>query len=155
MRRTKNSEKAATVRVVAVVLFILYFYILIKNSIFTRLITKNYMRGLSLIPFKSAAFKLDAYTDGLSFFFSTGFKSLIASIMMFIPMGFLLPFILPGERHFLKILGISFFTSIAIELLQYITKSGVSSIDDLILAIAGALLGLLLHKILRFAFYNS
>lgn len=155
MARARNNEKAITVKVLAFVIFLFYIYLLIKNSIFTRLIAKNYMRSISIVPFKSNAFNFEAYRDGLSIMFSTGFKTLIGPIIMFIPLGFLLPFIIKGDRHFFKIFYISFFSSLSLELLQYITKTGISSIDDLLLNVIGATLGYLFYKVLRFAFIYS
>ena len=74
---------------------------------------------------------------------------------MFLPLGFLLPFINPQLKRYINILGITAALSLSIEILQYITKTGISSIDDLLLNIIGASLGFLIYKILRFAFVNS
>lgn len=151
----RSNERATIVRVVAFIILIYYVYVLLKTSIFTRLFSKNLMRGLELTPFKSLAFTADAFKDPAGIFRSTGFKTLSGPVFMFLPLGFLLPFVNPQLKRYINILGITAALSLSIEILQYITKTGISSIDDLLLNIIGASLGFLIYKILRFAFVNS
>ena len=151
----RNSERATIVRVVAFIILIYYGYILLKTSIFTRLFSNNLMRGLQLTPFKSLAFTSKAFKNPGGLFISTGFKTLTGPVFMFLPLGFLLPFVNYQFKRYLNVIGITAAISFAIEVLQYITKTGITSIDDFFLNLIGASLGFLLYKILRYAFVNS
>lgn len=151
----RNNERATVVRVVAFIIFLYYIYVLLKTSIFTRLFSNNLMRGFQLVPFKSAAFSLEAFRNAGSIFLSSGFKTLTGPVFMFLPLGFLLPFIDYRTKKYINIIGIAAALSVAIELLQYITKTGITSVDDFILNIIGASVGFLLYHALRFAFVNS
>lgn len=151
----KRSDKATVVRVVAFIIFLYYIYVLLKTSIFTRLFSNNLMRGFQMIPFKSQAFSVESFKDASSIFLSSGFKTLTGPVFMFLPLGFLLPFIEYRTKKYINILGIAAALSLAIELLQYITKTGITSIDDFILNLIGASIGLVIYHALRFAFVNS
>lgn len=151
----RNSERATVVRVVAFMIFLYYIYVLLKTSIFTRLFSNNVMRGFQLIPFKSAAFSLDAFRNASSIFISSGFKTFTGPVFMFLPLGFLLPFIDNRTKKYINILGLASLISVAIEILQFITKTGITSVDDFILNLIGAILGFLIYHALRFAFVNS
>lgn len=151
----KRSDRATVVRVVAFIIFLYYIYVLLKTSIFTRLFSNNLMRGFQMIPFKSQAFSVESFKDASSIFLSSGFKTLTGPVFMFLPLGFLLPFIEYRTKRYINILGIAAALSLAIELLQYITKTGITSIDDFILNLIGASIGLVIYHALRFAFVNS
>ncbi len=151
----KRSDRATVVRVVAFIIFLYYIYVLLKTSIFTRLFSNNLMRGFQMIPFKSQAFSVESFKNAGSIFLSSGFKTLTGPVFMFLPLGFLLPFIEYRTKRYINILGIAAALSLAIELLQYITKTGITSIDDFILNLIGASIGLVIYHALRFAFVNS
>ena len=151
----KRSDKATVVRVVAFIIFLYYIYVLLKTSIFTRLFSNNLMRGFQMIPFKSQAFSVESFKNAGNIFLSSSFKTLTGPVFMFLPLGFLLPFIEYRTKRYINIIGIAAALSLAIELLQYITKTGITSIDDFILNLIGASIGLVIYHALRFAFVNS
>ncbi len=73
---------------------------------------------------------------------------LIANVMMFIPLGFLLPQV--KEYKFTKVFLISFLATLSIELLQpLIVSYRISDITDVITNTSGAIIGYLIYYISR------
>jgi glycopeptide antibiotics resistance protein len=72
--------------------------------------------------------------------------ALIANIILFVPMGFLVPFVL-RRPSFLKTMGISLGIIVAIEITQYVTNLGATDIDDVILNMIGCLIGFMVYVV--------
>ena len=71
---------------------------------------------------------------------------LIANVIMFIPLGFLLPQV--KNYNFIKVLIIAFLSTLAIELLQpLIVSYRISDITDIITNTCGAIIGYLIYYI--------
>lgn len=68
-------------------------------------------------------------------------KHVILNIIVFIPIGFLLPIVFPARNKFLKSLIIFLIMIIGIELIQRISYLGIFDIDDIFLNIIGCLIG--------------
>lgn len=74
---------------------------------------------------------------------------ILLNILMFVPLGFLLPIVFPCKcAIWPKVLSVSFFASLATELLQLISMRG-TDIDDIIANTVGGLCGFALFLILR------
>jgi len=73
------------------------------------------------------------------------YSNLIGNIILFVPLPSLLYFLVK-VKSFKSIFLFSFFSSVAIEFIQYIFKRGVADIDDIILNSLGALIGVLFIK---------
>jgi len=75
------------------------------------------------------------------------------NILLFIPLGFLLPLISTAHRQLKKLLFLGFGLSLTIEISQMFTRHRVSDLNDLIANTLGALLGylcfVLLAKLIR------
>ena len=84
----------------------------------------------------------------------TFIKQVLGNIALFMPLGFLLPFLFKKASSFKNMLLISIFTSISIELIQFgfdlIVKWDAKScdIDDVILNVLGGIVGFLIYKII-------
>lgn len=81
------------------------------------------------------------------------FVNLIGNLVLFLPFGYLLPLLWPkGDRHhpFIMIATIVIF-SVFVEAMQFVTKSGVCDIDDVILNTIGGMLGYLLYRAMDWA----
>ena len=76
------------------------------------------------------------FTDKFIAFYNLG-----GNLGMFIPLGFLLPKILAPLRKFWKLLLFITVTMILVELLQFATYLGTCDIDDLLLNVAGTVMG--------------
>ncbi|MCA0992632.1 VanZ family protein [Pseudalkalibacillus hwajinpoensis] len=68
-------------------------------------------------------------------------KNIIGNILLFMPLGFLMPLVSKKGRSFLIIGIIGFLTSTVIELLQYFVAHRIFDIDDILLNAFGALVG--------------
>ncbi len=79
--------------------------------------------------------------------FYIAFYNLVGNVLLFMPMGFLMPFIVE-EHRFFKVMIISFLISCSLELIQLVTLLGCFDVDDMILNVLGAILGYLCFWIL-------
>ena len=69
------------------------------------------------------------------------FRNLILNIMLFIPVGFLLPFYSDKLRKMYKVVLMGFVATLTIELTQHFNDYGVFEIDDIFNNTLGTLLG--------------
>lgn len=115
-----------------------YLLAFAKIVIFKNGFTTNF-RSLSLLPFEFIGdfFRAETSLDIL-------LKNTLGNIAIFIPMGILLPTLFDGI-DFKKSVLICFFTSLTVEVTQYIVGFGMTDIDDLILNTLGATFGSLLY----------
>ena len=72
--------------------------------------------------------------------------NLLGNLLIFTPMGFLLPLLAKRFRRVWPILFVGFCSSLVVETIQFIFRVGSSDVDDLILNTAGAGLGYLVYK---------
>lgn len=105
-------------------------------------------QNLNLIPFRTVrryTYVLRYLSDPVMI--RQAAVNLAGNICLFIPLGFLLPCTVMGLRKFFPLLGFSLCLILAVEILQFVTFLGCCDIDDLILNIAGILLGFCLWKL--------
>jgi glycopeptide antibiotics resistance protein len=72
--------------------------------------------------------------------------NLLGNLLIFTPMGFLLPLLSKKFRKARKVVCVGFFSSLAVETIQFIFRVGSADVDDLILNTLGAWLGYLAYK---------
>ncbi len=72
--------------------------------------------------------------------------NLLGNLLIFTPMGFLLPLLSKKFRKAWVIICLGFFSSLVVETIQFIFTVGSADIDDLILNTIGAWLGYLAYK---------
>jgi glycopeptide antibiotics resistance protein len=72
--------------------------------------------------------------------------NLLGNLLIFTPMGFLLPLLSKKFRKVWVIICLGFFASLAVETIQFIFTVGSADIDDLILNTIGAWLGYIAYK---------
>lgn len=77
------------------------------------------------------------------------FINLAGNVLLFIPVGFLLPKVSKALQNFLRFFLLCFAIMLAVELLQLVTLLGCFDVDDLILNLSGMSLGFLLERITR------
>jgi glycopeptide antibiotics resistance protein len=97
----------------------------------------------NLVPFKTLSgfvFRFDHYN------FDTWFYNTFGPFIIFIPLGFLLPYVFLNLKTLKITLCFSFLLSICIEVMQFVTKLGVLDIDDIILNSGGAAFGFFIFK---------
>jgi glycopeptide antibiotics resistance protein len=81
------------------------------------------------------------------FNFDIWFKNLFGNIVLFIPIGLFLPLLNKKYKRVLALAGASILLITIVELAQMLTRVGSFDIDDIILNTFGALLGLLMVKL--------
>ena len=69
------------------------------------------------------------------------FENLVGNVVVFIPFGFLLPYVLKRGRNFLVMLLNAFLFVLGIEVFQLFSASGAFDVDDILLNCFGAVLG--------------
>ena len=102
-------------------------------------------RIFNIVPFNSTIedFKNLTLSNNRELF--NFYSNLIGNIILFVPLPWLLFFLFQIKSR-KSIFLVTFFSSIAIELIQYIFKRGVADIDDIFLNSFGALVGLIFIK---------
>ena len=98
----------------------------------------------NLIPFHTIAlyWKLLARPA----FRKSAIINLVGNVVMFVPLGFLLPKVFPKQNRFYKVLLTTTAVITLIELTQFYTLLGSCDIDDLILNAVGAAIGYGIYK---------
>lgn len=100
--------------------------------------------GANFTPFKTIAYYLSGHANT-----PIAVRNLVGNIVIFSPLGFLIPFALPrlgGVRHATTI---AFVTSLFLELVQLLTGLGGFDVDDLFLNVVGGVIGFLGFKGIR------
>lgn len=113
----------------------------------------------NFIPFKIF---FDAMRFGsLSFGLTILLKQVVGNIILFLPMGFVLPMIFTNLQTIRKVILIGLLVSLSIELLQALAGLWIgynyraADIDDLIFNVLGTVIGFLIWKLLYKVFKNS
>lgn len=99
-------------------------------------------RSLNLVPFRTILFY---FNPNMSFINSA--TNLAGNVLAFLPMGFLLPLTFKKMRYFRKVLLVSFLATLTIETGQYLLIVGSCDIDDVILNLAGGVIGFISFKL--------
>ncbi|WP_138753790.1 VanZ family protein [Paenibacillus sinopodophylli] len=99
----------------------------------------------NLVPFYTIK-KYIIYYD--RFHFDTWFKNLFGNIVLFIPIGIFLPLLHKKYGRIFVLTAASILLITIVELSQMITRVGSFDVDDIILNTFGALLGLLMLKLI-------
>ncbi|WP_100404220.1 VanZ family protein [Bacillus solitudinis] len=95
-------------------------------------------RNYNLIPLRSI-YRIAMFSPNIM----DPIRILIGNVVLFIPLGFLLPLSIPKLRNIGMITTIGFLTSAFIEMCQFLFTHRVSNIDDVILNTMGTFIGVL------------
>lgn len=153
----KNKKK-----IVLVTIFIAYFLFLIKAILFKYpyemlidslqftnfdYIKRRLLIGSNFIPLKTIL----SYMNAISYSNSGNAKiNLYANLLLFMPLGFLIPLIFKKINNYKKIFFIAFSISLLFEAIQLIFGIRTFDVDDLILNTLGAIIGLLIFKLIKY-----
>ncbi len=136
-------------RIILYTVFVIYCLIVI-NIVFMRGVRDyygvwEYIKNTSnLIPFKTIVNFIRASANG---FKVLAFKNIVGNLVLFLPMGMLLPCVFRGLNRFWKVTLTILGIVLCVELLQGFLRVGIMDIDDLILNISGGMAGYGLIKI--------
>ena len=103
-------------------------------------------RQVNLIPFRTLRLFTQLLDSPRPEFVRAAIVNLGGNIIMFIPLGFLLPRVFPKCASLLRVLLVTAAIITAVEVTQLFTLVGSCDIDDLILNVLGSALGFGLHK---------
>jgi glycopeptide antibiotics resistance protein len=135
---------------VSILLFIAYVLVLFKLLFFK--ITLNFsdisISGNEKTPFS----RLWAASNFIPFYriyyyasgqepYLVGLLNVAGNILIFVPMGFFLPYFFKGLRRTKSLLLVIVLMSLSIETLQILTSTGEFDVDDVILNTVGAMVG--------------
>jgi len=130
---------ASKERKIALILFLIYMAVVLRLTVFRSGFLNERLFNLTLF-----IDLIDVYRNAGVRLFLWLF---IGNIIWFVPFGFLMPILLKKES-FLKIAGLGFMFSFAIESVQFIFRLGVAELDDLILNTFGAVIGYLIYRLI-------
>lgn len=144
-RKRDSSLRALKVLFWLYVAFLLFFVVIKFNGsvedVLQRMEVNRYIRSvepdynLNLIPLRTIQNQLDHIHSGWAV------RNLLGNAVVFIPFGFLLPRAHRCMRRWYRVLAVSLVAICAIEVTQYVTFLGACDVDDLLLNLAGCLVG--------------
>ena len=102
---------------------------------------------LNLVPFRTLRLFADLLDSGVRSYIRMAVINLGGNIIMFIPLGLLLPLVFPRLSSLFRVLLTTATLITAVEIIQLFTLVGCCDIDDLILNVLGAAIG---YGILKF-----
>ena len=105
----------------------------------------------NLVPFQEIH-RFIAYRDSVPMW--AFLVNMIGNVLVFVPIGFLLPIIGKGEVGLVRSVVNAFVLSLCIETLQLVTRVGVFDVDDLILNTLGGAIGWMAFSLIRKLFYQ-
>ena len=118
---------------------------LLRNALFVYGLSVTYVTQFPLIIWLDAArtFNWKPFLEMTWLLVNPaiGFINIVGNIVMFIPLGFLVPLLDRRHDSFGRIALLGLICSAAIESLQYLTASRSADIDDLMLNTLGAVIG--------------
>ena len=127
-------------RDIRIFLFVIYIILLLGQTLFMRASVDH--ERFNFHPFWSYLFVIERFAQK-GIVQSTMIEQIILNIIMFIPMGFMLPVVVQSFRKkYLFVLLIGFLFSLLIETFQYIFHVGLCEFDDIFNNTIGAGIGL-------------
>ena len=139
------------------IVFFIYIAVVIKVIIFKypwedlKAIMDTWERGVILEGLDTANFTLfktiKMYID-YSYMLNS-FENLVGNVVVFVPFGFLLPYIHKKSVKFPVLLCNAFFFVLGIEVFQLFSAFGAFDVDDILLNCLGAALGFGIYKGMR------
>lgn len=128
----KEEAKFPWTKFVAGGLFVFYFSIVLGATMLNRGHSEHGMAQLGLF---------ETYMDAWYEADMVQWRNLVLNVLMFCPIGFLLPFTLSFFRDWRATYLAGFECTLLIEILQYVRKCGVFQTDDLLNNLLGAMIG--------------
>ncbi|MBR4865584.1 MAG: VanZ family protein [Clostridia bacterium] len=126
-------------------IFLIYLLLMVWLLLGERLLAPFPSGGQNLIPFSTIASQLALLKRG-RYYLRFAMVNLAGNLLMFLPLGYLLPRTFPRFRKFLSFFPLVVLSLLLVEGIQYITMLGIADVDDVILNLFGALMGFGLFK---------
>jgi glycopeptide antibiotics resistance protein len=136
--------------------FVAYIVCVLIITLYPLAITREKIPGVKGINFKPFVNTIKEFSyhsaSGRSLLTSHTFENILGNILLFLPLGILLPLLSVNLNSFWKIFLVAFFFSSSIEVLQWFSRQvGIYrsvDIDDVILNVMGSVVGFLILKLI-------
>ena len=141
-----KSETKRMIRIIGVVLFILYMFVLTYLLFFSERYgrTEPHEYRYNLVPLQEIK-RFWIYRESIGWM--VVMTNLVGNVLAFLPFGAILPVLSIRCRGFFRITLFSFEFSLLVECIQLISKVGSFDVDDLILNTLGGAIGYLLFAV--------
>ena len=126
----------------------LFFFVYLLILAFFLFRTRLQMRSFSLVPFRSIWTYL---TDDDPTLRAFALNNILGNIALFMPMGIYFMVFRRRKRPLRCVLRVML-VSMAVELVQYFTRTGIGDVDDVLLCTLGGYLGTLIYRALLSVF---
>lgn len=138
----KSSGRNAFWRLV----FLVYCAVMLWLLFGQRLGAASWSDNLNIQPLKTIRLYFSLIQGNDGFLVRHAFINLAGNVILFIPIGYLIPQIWKSLRSFIKVFLITLGAVVVVEMLQYFTGLGSCDVDDLILNVPSAMIGYILWK---------
>lgn len=126
-----------------VLFFILFLYLGRNGNQFRlRVFSREHFDMANIVPFKTILLYLPKIFDS-----PIAFYNILANVLMFMPMGLLLPALFKNINKLWKCILVVFLIVFIVEIIQFLTFRGSFDVDDIILNVCGSIVGYLFIKI--------
>ena len=140
------------------IIFVVYLIVVIKVIIFKypiehlKAIAATWEKGVILEGLDTANFTLfKTIRMYINYSYKlNSFENLVGNVVVFIPFGFLIPYVLKRGRNFFVMLINAFLFVLGIEVFQLFSAFGAFDVDDILLNTLGGLLGFFCFVVVRF-----
>ena len=141
-----KATKAIMYLVFIIYIMVLLKVILFKNANITQIINWDVAGKhlYNLVPFASVKQLWQMESRSLIWKLS----QIAGNVLVFLPLGYMVPLLFKNMRRFGKVLLLSFGISLVFELMQYLFGLGCMDVDDLILNLIGGVLGYGAYRLL-------
>ena len=107
--------------------------------------------SINLVPFRSIYGSVDLIIHRTNqYLISHEIISLLGNFALFMPFGYFIPRLFGKYRAFIKFILLTFVILLSIETLQVVTLRGCFDVDDILLNLAGAVIGFFIARIAKF-----
>ncbi len=142
-----------------VVTFFVYLILLIYATFLSRSVSNTLSYRLSLLGAARDSFSLEGGLSqvlprliqgdfsGISLTSPRSLEGILINILIFIPLGYLLPIVFPKHRWH-HVICIGFATTVSIEVVQLFTKLGMFDLDDILNNVIGTIVGVTVHRVI-------
>lgn len=153
--KTRNVFTKYTLYIIFIIYALALIFVLFGNMTYLRSPSSgdllessmNHLdRNINIVPFKTITQYLNSLFNS-TLNRTTIFANLFGNFVMFMPMGFFMPYFIKKAQKPMYFLCIMLTMLISIELLQLLTTRGICDIDDIILNLSGSLLFFYICKI--------
>ena len=121
----------------------LYHELSSPNSVWMQNYWSEFREKLNIVPFETIALYTRSLFGGIN---RAAVVNLVGNVVMFVPLGFLLPHTAKKAKKFIGCFVISLVCILCAEIVQVFTLLGYFDVDDLMLNMIGVCVGFLLQR---------